>query len=66
MRFKKFNRRRLDTGTTETLGFESQHFHEAGVPYAPMAGMPVLEAYQLTNQWNQAQVNPRFIYWLEA
>ncbi len=64
MRFKGFMRKVLETGRQESCDFRTEHFKEVGI--MPQAAMPVLEAYQLVNKWNQSQVNPRFIYWLEA
>jgi hypothetical protein len=57
-------RKILENGKQEQCPFEPEHFRAAGI--TPQAAMPVLEAYQLVNQWNQRQFNPRFIYWLEA
>lgn len=64
MRFTGFMRTTIDSGIHEFCDFKPDHFRDAGI--TPQAGMPVLEAYQLVNKLNQSQVNPRFIYWLEA
>lgn len=65
MRFKGFMRRIIGSGEIEAFGFGLEHFKAAGLAPTPAAGMPVLEAYQLVNQWNKQQTNPRFIYCLE-
>jgi hypothetical protein len=63
MKFKGFMRRCIGNGVAEFIGFQSEHFREVGVGYAPIAGMPVLEAHQLINKWNRSTA--RFVYWLE-
>lgn len=55
----------LSTGDVQRVPFEHQHYAEAGVPPAVMAGMPKLEAYQLVNKWNVNQNDQRFVYALE-
>lgn len=65
MRFKGFMRRFVDGSAPEFCGFGSEHFREAGVGFAPSAGMPLLEAHELVNKWNKSQITPRFVYWLE-
>ena len=66
MRFKTFMRRIIGETGPEVVPFGREHFTEAGLGYAPFAGMPILEAYELVNKWNRIQYAPRFIYWLEA
>lgn len=62
MRHKSFMCRNLATNETTEMHFGREHYTTAGVPFAPVAGMPVLEAHQLVNHWNQTQAN--FVYWL--
>lgn len=52
------------TGETEhNISFSARDFNDAGVPYASLAGMPILEAYQLVNRWNARQSH--YVYWIE-
>jgi lipid A disaccharide synthetase len=64
MRFKGYMRRVLGHGDTEFVPFEPEHYKQVGVMPSPYVGMPVLEAFQLVNLWNQ-QAN-KFVFWLEA
>lgn len=66
MAFKTFTQRRVSTGETEQRPFTPEHFQSMGVAYTPAAGMPLLESYQLVNQWNQSQPLPSYVYGLEA
>lgn len=66
MRFTTYLRKILGTGEVQALPFGEEHFREAGVGYAPVAGMPLLESYQLVNKWNRLQPEqPRYLYFLE-
>ncbi len=62
MRFTKFYRRVLASGLVEAVPFAPEHFREAGVGYAPVAGMPILEAFQLVNKWNLSQSDQQFVF----
>lgn len=65
MRFTQFLRRLVSTGEVQALPFAEEHFKEAGVGFAPIAGMPLLESFQLVNKWNRLQAEPRYLYFLE-
>lgn len=64
-RHTHYLKKTLDTGRIDRVEFQSAHYDEAGVPRSTLAGMPLLEAYQLVNKWNKAQTNQRIVYALE-
>lgn len=66
MRFKGFFRKFVGTPGSEFINFGPEHFKQAGIGFAPSAGMPLLEAYQLVNKFNSGQHTPQFVYFLEA
>jgi hypothetical protein len=66
MRFKTFMRRKIGGGKTELLCFGPEHYKKAGIPYSPIGGMPVLEAYQIVNDLNRNQPQQSFVYYLAA
>jgi hypothetical protein len=47
----------------EFVEFTPEHFKKVGIS-PRSAGMPVLEAYQLVNEFNRTATEP-FVYWLE-
>lgn len=66
-RFKGFLRQFVGlpghTPDPEFVEFTSEHFKTVGI--APqLSGMPVLEAYQLVNDFNRQAQEP-FVHWLE-
>lgn len=62
MRFKGFMIQRIGDDRPEFREFKPEHYKRAGI--APQAaGMPVLEAYQLVNEFNKG--GQRAIHWLE-
>jgi hypothetical protein len=65
MRYKYFLRKHLSNGEVQRLPFEPVHFQGAGIPFAQMGGMPVLEAYQLVNSLNISQPEQKYVYALE-
>lgn len=64
MRFKTFIRKQIDNDRAEFIQFGPDQYRKAGIPYSPLGGMPVLEAYQLVNDLNQSQSEHRFVYYL--
>lgn len=64
MRFKTFMRRQINGDRTELLRFGPEHYKKVGVPYSPIGGMPVLEAYQIVNDLNRNQPQQSFVYYL--
>lgn len=59
-------RKLISTGEVQRLEFTADHFREAQMAPAPLAGMPLLESFELINKWNRAQHQPQFVYYLEA
>lgn len=55
MRYKTFARRSISTGQEVRLSFTAEHYKAAGVGYAPLCGLPTLEAHQLINRLNTEQ-----------
>ncbi len=66
MRFKTFIGRKLSDDRTELFQFRPEHYRKAGVPYSPIGGMPVLEAYEIVNELNKNQAEHQFVYYLAA
>jgi hypothetical protein len=66
MQFKTFTRRQINGDRIELFRFEQEHYRKAGIPYSPLSGMPVLEAYEIVNDLNRNQVEHQFIYYLAA
>ena len=66
MRFKTFIGKKLNDDETELFQFGPEHYRRAGVPYSPIAGMPVLEAYEIVNELNRNQTEHQFVYYLAA
>jgi hypothetical protein len=69
MRFKGFTKRVLGTfvQSESFVAFDADHYKEAGVPFSSLAGMPVLEAFQLINKWNarkERQGRQEIVYYL--
>jgi len=58
-------RRVIGEPVPEAMEFGPEHYREAGVGFAPGAGMPLVEAHQLINRWNRNQFEHCFVYWLE-
>ena len=63
-RFTKYFRRILENGELESLPFTREHYALMGLAPSVLAGMPVLEAYQLMNYWNANQHVQRYVYWV--
>lgn len=70
MRFKGYWRK-INGNHAEFIKFNSLDYKDAKVPFSPYAGMPVLEAYHLVNQWNRQSANQSplrtrspYIFWL--
>jgi hypothetical protein len=66
MRFRTFVRRQFNGDRTELFRFGPEHYKKAGIPYSPICGMPVLEAYQIVNDLNRNQIEHQFVYYLAA
>lgn len=49
-------------GEVEKIPFQQIHFREAGLGFAPLRGMPELEALSLVNKWNTNQTQQLFVY----
>ena len=63
--FKGFMRQRVGDEQPEFQEFRPEHFQRVGI--RPMAsGMPVLEAYQLVNEFNRTQGAARFVHFLPS
>ena len=66
--FTNYMRKVLQTGHIESMPFDPEHYRKVGMTYAPVRGIPALEAYQLVNYWNATEQtavrDTRFIYWL--
>lgn len=65
MRYKYYLRRTIPSGEIQRLPFDAAHYKIAGVPFAQMGGMPVLEAFQLVNHLNVNQTSQTYVYGLE-
>ena len=65
MRFTGFKIKSIADGESRKQDFLPKHYRQAGVPYAPAAGMPVLEAFQLVNQMNIDGGSPNSIFYLD-
>jgi hypothetical protein len=63
MRYKTYYKLLEFDPKPTVLPFSPEHYKEAGMPYSPEAGMPVLEAHQLVNKWNRK--TSAFKFWLE-
>ncbi len=66
MRFQTFIRRQIDGDRTELFPFRPEHYRKAGIPYSPISGMPVLEAYEIVNNLNRNQTEHQFVFYLAA
>lgn len=66
MRFKTFTRRNINGRRTELFPFQPEHYRKAGIPYSPLSGMTVLEAYETVNHLNRDQAKHQFVYYLAA
>lgn len=66
MRFQTFIRRQIFDDRTELFPFQPEHYRQAGIPYSPFSGMPVLEAYEIVNDLNRNQAGHHFVYYLAA
>lgn len=64
MRFQTYIRKRIENGEAQVIPFGPDDFREAGIGYAPIAGMPLLEAHQFVNRRNAEQERPRYLYCL--
>ena len=62
MRQTHFLRRSLEDGEIQRIPFAPGDYQQAGVPYASVGGMPVLEAYQLVNNWNVSQAEQQYVF----
>jgi len=58
--------RDIISGSIKRIQFGKEDYREAGVNYAPLAGLPQLEAYQLVNFWNIRQHSQRYVFALEV
>jgi hypothetical protein len=68
MYYQTFLRRYIGDGQgqeVEKIPFAPTHFQEAGLSYAPLRGMPELEALILMNKWNTNQVQQLYVYGVE-
>jgi hypothetical protein len=66
MRYQTFTRRQIDGDQTELLRFGPEHYRKAGIPFSPLSGMPVLEAFEVVNELNRNQTEHQFVYYLAA
>lgn len=54
---------RTPSGPVHKVLFEAHHYNYKGVPVSSL-GMPLLEAYEMVNEWNRTI--PNYQYWLET
>lgn len=66
MRHKTYVVKQLWNGEVKRIPFTRVDFDAVGIPFAPLGGMPDLEAYQLVNGWNTSQDVQQRMYGLET
>jgi hypothetical protein len=66
VRVTHYLRKDLHNGSVVSVPFSMRDFLLVGVQYAPLGGIPQLEAYGLLNTWNVEQEPQRYVFGVEV